>query len=394
VSEAVPPAENRSGEHLVFLDYFRGVAILAVFCDHSFWAMYTASHDQWNGIFFNLQNWRENGVFYPFSLGYAGVAIFFVVSGFCIHLSYERSQPKSFKLFFLRRFFRIYPPYFVALLLYLPLAYYQLKLAGGGTVEGVGQVVSHLLLVHNLFPAYIDKLDPSFWSIAVEAHLYLLYPVLLWLTLRLGWARALLITAALELLLRTSDALTICLHPDQDLPANPSGQPLYYWFSWAIGAVLADAYLKKRPLPFTSLPLWFWPALFLVCSCFKPLAPFGFLLAALATARCIAHLLQKGTASMPTQGWRDLAWNHLRWAGVVSYSAYLLHQIVLSLEHKILVKMIYHGTRPPLLIVFGAAALDWAVVFVISYLFYRYVESPSIAWGKAVIKRTKVPAIG
>ena len=47
-----------------------------------------------------------------------GVAIFFVVSGFCIHLSFRRGAPGDWRGFFIRRFFRIYPPYFLAVLIF------------------------------------------------------------------------------------------------------------------------------------------------------------------------------------------------------------------------------------------------------------------------------------
>jgi peptidoglycan/LPS O-acetylase OafA/YrhL len=51
-------------------------------------------------------------------LGWVGVPIFFTVSGFCIHLSYQRSRENGFKRFFTRRFFRIYPPYLLAVLFF------------------------------------------------------------------------------------------------------------------------------------------------------------------------------------------------------------------------------------------------------------------------------------
>ena len=105
---------NKKTTHLEFLDVLRGVAILWVFLAHS------------TGISYALPPWGKGWVrefagtalpalMYPLTYGTAGVAIFFVVSGFCIHLSYLRGRPGDWRGFFVRRFFRIYPPYLVAL---------------------------------------------------------------------------------------------------------------------------------------------------------------------------------------------------------------------------------------------------------------------------------------
>jgi peptidoglycan/LPS O-acetylase OafA/YrhL len=47
-----------------------------------------------------------------------GVPIFFVVSGFCIHVSFQQ-QSREWGGFFLRRFFRLYPAYLAAVLLFM-----------------------------------------------------------------------------------------------------------------------------------------------------------------------------------------------------------------------------------------------------------------------------------
>jgi hypothetical protein len=49
-------------------------------------------------------------------LGGFGVAIFFVVSGFCTYQSYTQTTRPEAGVFFIRRFFRIYPPYRLTLL--------------------------------------------------------------------------------------------------------------------------------------------------------------------------------------------------------------------------------------------------------------------------------------
>src|ERR1041384_5925331 len=71
----------------------------------------------------------NNVLQYPFrvvqsvsSLGYIGVFLFFVISGFCIHLQWARSTAAGvkpeirFSPFWKRRIRRLYPPYLIALL--------------------------------------------------------------------------------------------------------------------------------------------------------------------------------------------------------------------------------------------------------------------------------------
>ena len=61
------------------------------------------------------------------SFGYIGVFLFFVISGFCIHLQWARAQASGvtptihFGSFWKRRIRRLYPPYIIALALYLVL---------------------------------------------------------------------------------------------------------------------------------------------------------------------------------------------------------------------------------------------------------------------------------
>ena len=101
-------------------------------------------------------------------------------------------------MFYLRRFFRIYPPDLLALLFFaralpvsrLPLAFPRYSFA---------DLFTHGTLTHNYFPRSIYKINGAFWSIAVEAQLYLIYPLLLTLVRRIGWNKSLLFTLLLEI---------------------------------------------------------------------------------------------------------------------------------------------------------------------------------------------------
>jgi peptidoglycan/LPS O-acetylase OafA/YrhL len=387
------PKMKHGEEHITFLDHVRGAAILLVILYHSvfvsFWHSHQAVQLNWNGWLRDPHGSNSLLAVLPATLGWTGVAIFFVVSGFCIHLSHERSRLKSFKVFFLRRFFRIYPPYLLAMLAcaaVYPLAHADFR---GLT----GQVVSHILLLYNFDEVYHSGINASLWSIAVEVQLYALYPLLLGLASRVGWYRALWVTALVEMGIRILKVGVLIYSPSVDPEFKfywwYTDSPFAFWFSWSIGAALAEAHLKGRPLPFKNVPLLLYPALFLICYWVRPLYPFCFTLAALSTVCVIASLLNRPGLRIPSNGWPGFSLTQLRWTGIVSYSAYLYHGPILS-QIPAVAAVIFRTHDLPPLFLFGLCLLSCPFVFGLAYLSYRYIELPSIALGKRIVQNLRV----
>ncbi|MDD5350045.1 MAG: acyltransferase, partial [Chthoniobacteraceae bacterium] len=236
-----PPALLTPGGRIAFLDYVRAAAILLVVGFHLLIESFGGLHAMESRLRFADGNWHHFLLAaLPFSYGSLGVAVFFFVSGFCIHLSHQKSSLKGYKVFFIRRFFRIYPPYFAALCFFaflFPMTALKLD-----SPINFAQFFSHVLMVHNLDPRSFYGINGTFWTLGVEVQLYLIYPVLLLLARRLGWNKALFIAGAIELTLRVYGSAV-------EAPYWVSASPFAYWFSWAIGARIADDYLAGRPLP-------------------------------------------------------------------------------------------------------------------------------------------------
>ena len=114
--------------------------------------------------------------------GWIGVDLFFVLSGFLISgLLFKESQSRgqiSLGHFFLRRGFKIYPPFW-ALILFTVL----LELAVSKTPEHKW-IISELLFVQNYWQASRWLYT---WSLAVEEHFYICLPLLLLVLLKLSW---------------------------------------------------------------------------------------------------------------------------------------------------------------------------------------------------------------
>ncbi len=352
-----------------------------VFVYHALFAAYQQDTLHWGEWF---PQWTENLPllpYYPATLGRYGVAVFFAVSGFCIHLSYVR-QP-GWGPFWIRRFFRIYPPYLIPMLLLGILEPWRVRHSFG--VGDAIQLGSHLLLVHNFSEFTLFGINGSFWTIAVEVQLYALYPLLRTMVMRWGWQTTLIAIGMIELGLRLADGAFLTLQ-NQPLPIWIMNSPVAFWFSWSLGAYAADILLREQRF---NLPNSLFPALagvVLLADLFKPAASLGFPAVACFTSFLCIRLAQKQDGTVPPQRHPGRWMRHLQQAGVYSYSIYLLHQPILQ-RMPTLTRWMINTTGHPQAFAFGLGLLAWLPVFIISSGFYRYCEQPSIRWGKQVLRQ-------
>lgn len=267
--------------------------------------------------------------------GQYGVWLFFVVSGFCIHMRWARraaagdTEVPGFWAFWRRRWLRLYPPYLAALAIYV----WLMHLDGIAFTSHLLSIIGlHIVLAHNLYPPALNAINGVFWTLAIEEQLYLLYFVLLPLRIRYGWAAALIVTALARL---GWFVLAAIIHRAFEVDIIVTQSAAAQWMVWTLGALSVEVWCGLTIVP----PLFK-----------KPLSAAVLLIAAAvtttfylygSTAGAARNLLWLGTdylwgvaffvvvnwavslESTPTSIGRRLAG-----LGLFSYSLYLSHEIV------------------------------------------------------------------
>jgi len=240
------PAISQSGNSIRLrgLDALRGMAALAIVLFH-------ATDQSLKVVPNNLLHYAVRAIQFAISQTYISVFLFFVISGFCIHLQWARKRAGGeekptipFGAFWKRRIRRLYPPYVIALAVYLLLTAVTVGLSVTRFV--VYDVVMHLLMLHNLDFHTSYSINGIFWTLAIEEQLYLAYFLLLFMRIRWGWARTLAVCLAARVgwmilshvvWLKTGFAL-----PIPEAAAS-------HWFTWALGAVAVEAVYGIIKLP-------------------------------------------------------------------------------------------------------------------------------------------------
>jgi peptidoglycan/LPS O-acetylase OafA/YrhL len=243
-SQVTTPVEKLVGSRFTRLqgiDALRGVAALGVVLYHA-----VGPNARFGP---RVLNWLMIPIAPAIKFGYVGVFLFFVISGFCIHLSRARAQvegkePISFTAFWKRRFRRLYPPYLIALALYLGISALSIKVQLTGFY--IWDVASHVFMLHNLNVHTVYSINGVFWTLAIEEQLYLAYFLLLFLRRRWGWQ----ITLVACLAARTVWFVVVQGLREKhqvNIPINEAAA--VHWFTWALGAISVEAMVGIVKLP-------------------------------------------------------------------------------------------------------------------------------------------------
>jgi peptidoglycan/LPS O-acetylase OafA/YrhL len=361
------------------IDAMRGAAALAVLLLHSHHAWYLAVGagappegrlrllDHWLGI-----------VTIPITFGNLGVNLFFILSGLCIHAWYlgdrHRGRGFSYLHYLRRRFWRLYPAYFAAVafsLLCLAAAeFIRLHHLGAAHVSShasniVEQTLRYLTFTHTLSPSTFGGYNPPLYTMAIEAHFYLMYPAVIWGFRRYGAWPTLGTSVAISV------ALTAIVYAlDQPgLTRVVMDSALVRWPEWIVGCLIAERWFRHRKADAFGWPVWRAAAcslLILVVALWLQVRA-GLVLNLLWTAGIAVLVLPylcREPGELVVERW-------LAALGIFSYSVYLVHWPVLRIAaltitptaERLAMNLLYYVP-----IVLGIVLLAW--------LFFTAFEKP------------------
>lgn len=159
----------KNNSHFNYIDELRGIAILLVIIVHT-----SESIKNLSPLLFGI-----------LSFGQMGVQLFFILSAYtlCLSYSYSFNEPNKKKTFYLKRFFRIVPLYYLGIILYFFIN--QICKADWSLNHQFSynfkSIVSNILLLNGFYPPGTNSVVPGGWSIGTEMAFYSVFPLLYYL---------------------------------------------------------------------------------------------------------------------------------------------------------------------------------------------------------------------
>lgn len=363
---------QRATDRALFANQLRGLAVVAVLIVH------------WCGVYWVGRDTVASYIYAPvvegpasnlllwltiptFNYGPFGVSLFFLISGFVIPFSLNRLAPGPFLV---ARLLRIYPTYIVASLVMLALVYLSSRYWGQSFSMPLDRLLANLLLIQG--NASAPSIDLVNWTLSIEIKFYLIaallhrsirsgnvYPIVLFSTLVLAgceafpdWMSGWAVPLGLIESLKTELMCVIFMFV---------GTGFYHHYT--------GTYTSRQLAAYVAILL----TLFLVCwphtqwLAQMPYVPLNYVygLAVFTVSYALRH------------HFRPIA--PLDFIADISYSIYVLHSIIGYLSIRVLMD---RGVPFP-----GAVLLTLVFVLVMAYGLHRFVEVPTMRWGKHLVRK-------
>lgn len=385
---SLPDAKYRTETgKLDWIDALRGIAALSIFIYHIYGT---------TGV---ITNWAYPIRIVPerfIDMTLAGIPLFFILSAFTLYLSLDNraSEKRKFSKFYLRRFFRIAPLFYLLLILVV--------LDSLITQKGISSwhnVLVNFTFTFNLVPQYSASLFSDGWTVGVEMLFYSVLPLIFIKINNIWRSMALFIgtywlSQEIRLLMGAIIGENIMLSTNYDF---------YNFFHWAyifpIGVICYQIYKLYLPkirseyrapaavsMLLLSLSILFifinnLPLALALSDLYEPLSR----LTGLQAMSSIAFVLLILSLSLNPN--RLIVNRFTRFFGTISYSLYLIHPFIVEPLKPVYACIYDHTIYSTDLSLFLCILLTLLIATPVSLLAYHLIETPGIRMGKKVIAK-------
>jgi peptidoglycan/LPS O-acetylase OafA/YrhL len=371
--------ENIIHKRFYGLDYLRALAITYVFLFHYF--ILSNGQPEWLPAFAKF--------------GWSGVDLFFVLSGFLISsqlfAQIKKEQQLSFKIFFVKRVFRIIPAYLITLALYFCIPMFRER-------DSLPPLWKFLTFTQNIGLNLKDYGTFSHaWSLCVEEHFYLFLPlILLLLQLTDSMKRSYWLLIAL---FAFGFLIRLYSYNNLYLPNTASDFPWMYWYKYVYyptynrldgllsGVAIAGMY-QFYPAAWSKISnygnlLFILSLLVLIVAYFICYDQQTFVASIYGfTVASIGYGLLVTAAISPSCFLYKWSSKLTSFIATLSFAIYLIHKGVIHITHLLLKDYQIEGNAMLLICI--------VTCIFFAYLVNIIIEKPFIKLGRQLIKRGNV----
>lgn len=388
--------EKNNRPKLLFLDGIRGISALYVVLYHS--QLFTGYGFHIDDLSIGL---RPLSLFLSF--GHYSIAIFIVLSGFCLTIPVVISDDiklrGGFWEYIKRRALRILPPYYFALLIFIgmitliPILQTPIGTAWDSKIPlDSHSIISHLLVVHNLSEEWIYKIDGPMWSVATEWQIYFLFPLLLIIWRKFG------------ILFSIATALLLSFLPLLLLPKTLNFSWIHPWYLslFGFGMVSANIVYSKKVIYQLIRDKIIWNLLPYVCLVFLiiyliishqfinfPLVISELIVGGIFSIALIHYSVLEINGEEKSRVLNFLNKKIILSLGSFSYSIYLIHSPFLGLFNLLTLNIPFTIDQRLSMMLLVSVPLSLSI----SYLFYYFVERKAIQIAQKLTKYSLKNAI-
>lgn len=359
IHDPTPPAKP---VRYAFLDSLRGLAAISVLYLHTADQLLQNNLVSPGGVEYFIMTTMTSVI----DLGKVGVIIFFAVSGFIIPFALTKKNG-SVTEFAVNRFFRLYPAYWLSIVLAVFVLYYL-----NGLPEPTGLILINLTMLQKFF-LQPDLMD-LYWTLQIELIFYALCVVAYLFGFLEDDKRLFLISMAMLIAALVLATVRYDTHIKTPV-ALPLALSIMLW-----GSMLKHFHIDGSPKA-KRLSL-------LMLGAFAVLIPVICVLAYNFNAgfeetwyRYTASYFVGIAAFYMFTGIIRIVGPLWSWLGRISYSIYLFHPIFIVLTLMYVVPAL---PRSPIAHLYILAILIMTLAF--CHITYAYIEAPCIATGHAVYK--------